>query len=74
MSKAFDCVDHDVLLPKVTCYGVLEHCLVWFASYLSCHQQKACIQGAFSTCSWGKVHVRVPQASILDPLYCSAFI
>ena len=42
ISKAFDCANHDVLLSKLACYGVLEYSLVWFASYLSCHKQRVC--------------------------------
>ena len=33
--QAFDCVNHDVLLSKLACYGALYDSLVWFASY--CH-------------------------------------
>ena len=43
ISKAFDCVNHDVLLSKLACCGVLQHSPVWFASYLSCHKQRVCM-------------------------------
>ena len=43
ISKAFDCVTHDVLLSKLVCCGVLQHSLVWFASYLSCRKQRVCM-------------------------------
>ena len=36
ISKAFDSVNHDILLSKQACYGVLGKSLTWFASYLSC--------------------------------------
>ena len=71
--KAFDCVNHDIVLPKLVCYGILGDSLVWFASYLLHYLQKVCIQGLSST--WGEVHVGVPQGSILAwALYLSAFI
>ena len=58
ISKAFDCVNHDVLLSKLVCYGVLEHSLVWFDSYLSCCKHRVCMQGL--TSMWGEIHVGVP--------------
>ena len=67
ISKAFDYVNHDILLSKLACYGVLEYSLVWFASYLSCRQQKICIQGLSS--AWDEVHIGVPQGSILGSLF-----
>ena len=72
ISKAFDCVNHDILLSKLSCYGVLDHSLAWFASYLSCRQQKVCVQGLSS--AWGEVHVGVPQGSILGPLLFSIYM
>ena len=58
--------------PKLACYGVLQHSLVWFASYLSCHKQRACMQGLSSTL--GGIHVNVPQGSILGPLLFNIYM
>ena len=70
ISKAFDYVNHDILLSKLACHGVLEHSLVWFASYLSCHKQRVCMQGLSSV--WGEIHVGVPQD--LGPLLFSIYM
>ena len=66
ISKAFDSVNHDILLSKLACYGVSGKSLTWFASYLSCRHQQVCLQGLSS--QWGEIHVGVPQGSILGPL------
>ena len=74
ISKAFDGVNHDALLSKLAyaCYGVLEHSLVWFASYLSCRKQRVLMQGLSSMS--GGIHVGVPQGSILGPLLFSIYM
>ena len=72
ISKPFDCVNHDVLLSKLACYGVLEHSLVWLASYLSCHKHRVCMQGLSSM--WGGIHVGALQGSILGPLLFSIYM
>ena len=72
ISKAFDCVNHDILLSKLACHDVLEHSLVWFASYLSCCKQKVGMQGLSSM--WGEIHDGVPQGPILGPLLFSIYM
>ena len=39
LSKAFDTVDHDVLLKKMCHYGIRDTGLKWFQSYLSERKQ-----------------------------------
>ena len=70
--QAFDHVNHDVLVSKLACYGVLKHSLVWFASYLSCRKQRVYMQRLSST--WGGIHVGVPQGSVLGPLLFSIYM
>jgi hypothetical protein len=37
LSKAFDTVDHTVLVQRLKCIGITGHVLQWFVNYMSCN-------------------------------------
>ena len=72
LKKAFDTVDHDILLAKLEHAGVRETELEWFRSYLSGRSQVVSIDDAVSEKQG--VECGVPQGSILGPLLFSLYI
>jgi len=66
LSKAFDCLPHDLLLLKLSNYGVNDSALNWLKSYLS--DKKECVKlGQFSS-QMLEIYKGVPQGSILEPI------
>ena len=66
LSKAFDCIDHKLLIAKLYEYGVLSSALNIISSYLKHRTQRTKINECFSTRS--NIEHGVPQGSILGPL------
>ena len=66
LSKAFDTLDHHILLKKLNNYGIEGPALDWFSSYLKGRQQYVELDGVSS--SFSQLSTGVPQGSILGPL------
>ena len=66
LSKAFDTLDHSILLYKLSHYGVNDSALKLLGSYLSNRKQYVNYRNCSSELT--PLHVSVPQGSILGPL------
>ena len=70
--KAFDMVDHGLLLDKLKLYGVGGETIKWLQSYLADRHQLVYLGGCVSDMVLMKHGV--PQGSILGPLFFTVFI
>ena len=67
LSKAFDTVNHDILLTKLQYFGLNNKYIKWFTSYLNNRKQFVCY-GDRNNSSREIINCGVPQGSILGPL------
>ena len=72
LSKAFDLINHNLLLKKLEIYGLTESTLGWFKSYLSMRKQVVAVNGTAS--EFLDISRGVPQGSILGPLLFITFM
>ena len=66
LQKAFDTINHDILLKKLSIIGFSDHTVKWFQSYLSNRKFMVNLENSFSEVS--SISCGVPQGSILGPL------
>jgi hypothetical protein len=67
LEKAFDCVNHNILLAKMEYYGVKGVMYMLSKSYLADRYQRVKFNSKLS--NWDKINIGVPQGSVLEPLF-----
>ena len=72
LSKAYDCLPHDLLIAKLEAYGLGNGSLNLLLGYLSFRKQRTKVGSAYS--KWSNIRRGIPQGSILSPLLFNIFI
>ena len=72
LSRAYDCIPHDLLIAKLECYGIDKIGLSLTLDSLSRWKQRTKIGSSNS--SWYNIIRGVPEGSILGPLRFNIFI
>ena len=72
LSKAFDTINHELLIAKLKSYGFDNSALEIIFNYLSDRWQRTRINTSFST--WSELLIGVPQGSVLGPLMFNLYI
>ena len=66
LSKAYDCIPHNLLIAKLYAYGFSDKTVTFIYSYLKCRKQNVKIENFYS--DFLTLLSGVPQGSILGPI------
>ena len=72
LSKAFDCIPHDLLIAKPSAYGLNDNALKYIYTYLKSRKQCVCVNNVCS--DFKDISLGVPQGSVVGPMLFNAFL
>ena len=72
LSKAFDCIPHDLLIAKLSAYGLNGNALKYIYTYLK--NRKQCVRVNNVCSDFKDIISGIPQGSIVGPMLFNAFL